>query len=68
MHLVTSGAHTLDRLKDWGLDRDTWKVGHWQQIWTGANATSIAWHGARHVTVDNSGHEPDLPPLALHPA
>ena len=30
------------------------EIGHWQQIWTGANATSIAWHGARHVTVDNS--------------
>jgi len=54
VHIVTSGAQTLDRLKDWGLDRDTWKIGHWQQIWTGANATSIAWHGARHVTVDNS--------------
>ena len=65
---IDSVIHAARSVKNQSLDRDTWKVGHWQQFWTGANATSCAWHGARHVTVDTSGHEPDLSPLALQPA
>lgn len=67
VHVVTDGGHVLERLKGRGHDRDTWKIGHWAQFWSGAGATSCAWRGARHVTVDNSGAVPDLSPLALQP-
>ena len=47
---IDSVIHAARSVKNQSLDRDTWKVGHWQQFWTGANATSCAWHRAWHVT------------------
>ena len=59
---IDSVIHAARSVKNQSLDRDTWKVG------TGSSSGPEPTPHARHVTVDNSGHEPDLSPLALHPA
>ena len=33
---IDSVIHAARSVKNQSLDRDTWKVGHWQQFWTGA--------------------------------
>lgn len=60
VHVRTDGDAVLNRLRGRGLERDAWKIANWAQFWPGATAAPCGWLGATHVTVDNSGAEPDV--------
>ncbi len=59
-HVRTDAGAVLRRLRERGLQRDGWKIEHWAEFWPGATAQPCSWLGASHVTVDNSGAEPDI--------
>lgn len=60
VHVRTDGDLVRQRLIERGLDRDGWKLGHWDQFWAGAGATECQWRGADHVDLDNNGTAPDI--------
>jgi len=64
VHVATTGETVLTRLRARGLARDAWKVGNWDVFWKSVTTATCAWKGATHVTVNNSGVEPDLSPLS----
>ncbi|TIC80186.1 AAA family ATPase [Nocardioides sp. GY 10127] len=65
VHVVTDGETVRRRVVERGYSRDSWKLAHWDEFWTGASGRECSWHGAEHVVVDNSGDHPDLAALGL---
>jgi predicted kinase len=51
-----------ERLRQRGLDRDTWKLENWEQHESAAPG-ECTWSGAHVVTFDNSGPTVDVTPL-----
>lgn len=63
VEVVTDGETVRRRVRERGYSRDTWKLDHWAEFWAGAGGAPCTWRGATHITVDNSGDEPDLSAL-----
>ena len=48
------------RLKSRGLERDQWKLDHWDTFVQGMQANRCVWENIEFITVDNSSEEFDL--------
>ncbi|TCC39329.1 AAA family ATPase [Kribbella sindirgiensis] len=59
VHVTAEGPVVQDRVARRGYARDTWKLAHWDEFWTGAQ-TSCDWEGALHILLDNSAGTLDL--------
>lgn len=66
VHVVVDEQLVEERLRARGLDRDAWKLAHWEEFWPSARATECRWRGARHVEIDNTGGP--LDPVAIERA
>ena len=60
VHVRVDGEAIRDRLIGRGLERDAWKIAHWDEFWAKAGRVECTWRGARHVTLDNTGDAPDV--------
>jgi hypothetical protein len=59
-----AGDALRQRLIDRGYPRDEWKLANWEAFWSGAQANSCQWSGARHVEFDNSAAAADITAFA----
>jgi predicted kinase len=64
VHVRLSGDALRQRLIDRGYPRDEWKLANWERFWSGAQANSCQWSGARHVEFDNSAAAADITAFA----
>ncbi|MEX0153284.1 AAA family ATPase [Microbacterium sp. LMI1-1-1.1] len=48
-----------ERITARGLDRDAWKLAHWDRFWASAQAVECRWRGARQVLIDNGDRPVD---------
>ena len=64
VHVRLSGDALRQRLLDRGYPRDEWKLANWETFWSGAQANSCHWMGARHVDFDNSAEAADITAFA----
>ena len=64
VHVRVDGDVVRQRVTERGLERDTWKLAHWDEFWGSAGAVRCTWLGAEHLWLDNSTDEPDLEALA----
>lgn len=64
VHVAVDGEVVRRRLVARGLERDGWKLGHWDEFWTTAGSVSCTWRGVEHVVIDNNGDGPDVGALA----
>ncbi len=60
VHIKVDGETIRKRLIDRGVDRDVWKLEHWDEFWATAGNVRCDWAGADHVELDNTGQQPDL--------
>ena len=60
VHVAVNGDAVRQRLIDRGLERDAWKLAHWDEFWATASNTDCAWEGAAHVSLDNTAEQPDV--------
>lgn len=60
VHVAVSGEAVRARLIGRGLERDAWKLAHWDEFWATAGNTDCAWDGAEHVDLDNTAEQPDV--------
>ncbi|MDQ4503572.1 AAA family ATPase [Sinomonas sp. ASV322] len=64
---VSAGSSTVrERVSARSLERDAWKLGHWDEFWAKAQAAECEWRGARHVLFDNSGDGVSAEALTRH--
>ncbi|MCI1833008.1 MAG: ATP-binding protein [Bifidobacterium sp.] len=54
VHVAVDGDTVRKRLITRGLQRDSWKLEHWNEFWSKTSGTKCQWKGALHVTVDNN--------------
>jgi predicted kinase len=64
VHVRLAGDALRQRLIDRGYPRDEWKLANWEAFWSGAQANSCQWSGARHVEFDNSAAAADITAFA----
>lgn len=64
VHVRVDGDAIRNRLIRRGLERDAWKIAHWDEFWAKAGRVECTWQGAAHVTLDNTGDAPDVEGLA----
>ena len=57
---ISSGEALRTRLIARGYPRDEWKLANWETFWSGAQANSCNWSGARHLEFDNSAAAADV--------
>ncbi len=60
VHVRVEGDAVRRRVDARGLDRDDWKLAHWDEFWAAAGQVECNWKGAKHLTIDNTGESPDL--------
>lgn len=60
VHVAVNGEAVRTRLIERGLERDAWKLAHWDEFWAKASNTDCAWEGAEHVGLDNTAEQPDV--------
>lgn len=60
VHIEVDGETIRRRLIDRGVDRDAWKLDHWDEFWAKAGNVRCEWTDARHVRLDNTGARPDV--------
>jgi len=60
-----SGPVVRSRLATRGYERDSWKLAHWDEFWTGATAGGCRWTGVTRVELPNDGSDIDVTPLDL---
>ena len=64
VHVQVDGDTVRQRLIDRGLERDSWKLSHWDEFWPKASGVTCAWKDARHITIDNNAETVDGGSLA----
>ena len=55
LHVAAGSGTVRGRVEARSLERDAWKLGHWDEFWANAQASECRWAGVRHVPFDNSG-------------
>lgn len=58
VHVDADGETIRERMTQRGLDRDSWKLAHWDEYWASQSWSKGAvcrWKGARQFHLDNSG-------------
>lgn len=60
VHIAVEGDTIRQRLTERGVDRDAWKLEHWDEFWATAGSVRCDWAGAEHVRLDNTGERPDI--------
>ena len=63
VHVTVNGETIRQRVAARGLERDAWKLAHWDEFWSTAGAVQCTWLGAQHVTLDNTAEQPDIETL-----
>ena len=56
-----SPAKLQERLRRRGLERDLFKLAHWDQYWTEHGGRPCAWTGVRLSEISNDADEPETP-------
>ncbi len=64
VHVKLAGEALRARLIARGYPRDEWKLANWETFWSGAQANSCQWSGARHLEFDNSAAAADVTEFA----
>lgn len=64
VHVRLAGEALRQRLIARGYPRDEWKLANWEAFWSGAQANSCEWTGARHIEFDNSAKAADITAFA----
>jgi len=54
IHVSAGSSKVRERVVARSLERDNWKLDHWDDFWANAHAVSCVWRGVRHVSFDNS--------------
>lgn len=65
IHVRVSPTTLRQRLRARGLDRDHWKLAHWNEYWAEHGQFRCAWTGVRVTTFDNDQNTPDWMTLQL---
>ncbi|WP_334171208.1 AAA family ATPase [Sinomonas sp.] len=60
IRVQVSPATLRQRLRERGLDRDRWKLAHWDQYWAEHGGQPCAWAGVRLTEISNDANEPEL--------
>lgn len=60
VHITVNGETIRQRLIARGVDRDAWKLEHWDEFWSLAGNVRCDWSDADHVQLDNTGEHPDI--------